>query len=195
MLRAIRSEITDHLVNAGFNAGTSNVNLNDLNVPESVEVAENWVLRVLKRIADRHTADEQPKESRAVIRISPTAGRRRRDENLNVEGCEEIDDEDLEAATTDGQMTVILANVQDHEVRYFICPCTMNLPDDTDDVEYIAHEVCIEGELAATDNNGGGDDGGGGGGGGSSDTSSETTGGGLDGGAIAGIVVGSLAGV
>ena len=110
------------------------------------------------------------------------------------------------------------------ELRIFLCDCNADLPDPQTGTEYVIHNTCFE-AIAAEDNGNGGDEGNGGnnggedegnggnnggedegnggdneggtssGGGGSSDTSSETTGGGLDGGAIAGIVVGSLAGV
>ena len=205
VLDTILVAISGRLDDVGANLDADDtVELADLNVDVSTNVAneDNWVVRLLKRIATRH-ADNGAAGGRhkVVVRFSPDADRRgrreervRRDANLFALDCQAATTEDLAAAAADALMIPILAAAADHTLGLFLCPCETNgvpfvLPEETANVEYAVHGTCLA--TAATAGGGGG----GGGGGGSSDTSSETTGGGLDGGAIAGIVVGSLAGV
>ncbi|MGB2091884.1 MAG: hypothetical protein ACPH2J_08310 [Akkermansiaceae bacterium] len=207
VLDTILSAISDRLVDAGANLDADDtMELANLNVDVSTNVAndDNWVVRLLKRISTRH-ADNGAAGGRhkVVIRFSPAADRRgrreervRRDANLLALDCEAATTEDLAAATGDAAMITILAAAADHTLGLFLCPCETNgvpfvLPEETANVEYAVHGTCLA-TAAVVDGDG---NGGGGGGGGSSDTSSGNTGGGLDGGAIAGIVVGSLAGV
>tara|TARA_B100000963_G_scaffold115658_1_gene100744 strand:- start:5299 stop:7047 length:1749 start_codon:yes stop_codon:yes gene_type:complete len=151
---AILSDITDRLVLAGVANDESNPDLADLTVPATVEDAENWVLRLLRKIADRHERieDTDHQKSKVVLSLSRAGGRRRRDDALVDEDCQEVIEDDLTVARN--ELVVILERVVDHELSLFICPCGTTLPDNSAEVEYVAHGTCVEGALAATADDG-----------------------------------------